>query len=293
MLTRGLAFLVSLAAVGQVAPHDTTVVVFVSAVCPISTSYSGRLNDLYREYSPKGVKFLFLNANQNEPETTIYPFPVQKDAGAVMADRLGAQMTPEAFVMGPGNKIRYRGRIDDSQNPARVKQSSLRQAIDAVLAGREVVAPETKAFGCTIKRARQSLSALDESSYRTLIQAQAGNVALVDFWATWCAPCRKEIPLLASLADRLSDKRFRLITISADDTEAEKAAVQFLQKSGISGPAYIRRAKDDDAFIRAVDPKWSGALPALFLYDRGGKLVKSSVGETDLVALEATIRKLL
>src|SRR5213592_3010036 len=119
MLTRGLVFLVSLAALAQTAPQGTRVVVFLSTVCPISTSYSGRLDDLYREYSAKGVKFLFLNANQNEPESAVYPFPLQKDAGGAMADRLGAQLTPEAFVIGPGDKIQYHGRIDDAQNLAR------------------------------------------------------------------------------------------------------------------------------------------------------------------------------
>jgi len=52
-------------------------------------------------------------------------------------------------------------------------------------------------------------------------------------------------------------------------------------------------AKDDDKFINSVDPKWSGALPALFLYDRQGKLVKSFIGETELAVIEAAIRKIL
>jgi hypothetical protein len=79
-----------------------------------------------------------------------------KDANNVMADRLGAEYTPEAFVMDREGVVRYHGRIDDAQNPARVRQTSLRLAIEAVLAGREVPAPETKAFGCTIKRIRKA-----------------------------------------------------------------------------------------------------------------------------------------
>lgn len=140
---------------------------------------------------------------------------------------------------------------------------------------------------------QQKLSPVDESGYRSMLKANAGNVVLVDFWATWCAPCRKEMPLLAKLDGRLREKRFRLVTISADEREAEAAAVEFLKKSGILGTVYLRRAKDDDKFIAAIDPKWSGELPALFLYDRQGKLVKSFTGETEMAAIEAAILKIL
>jgi len=140
---------------------------------------------------------------------------------------------------------------------------------------------------------QQKLAPLDESGYRAMLKSNAGNVVLVDFWATWCAPCRKEMPLLAKLDASLRDKRFHLITVSADEPEQQQAAVDFLAKSGISGAAYLRRAQDDDKFIASVEPKWSGALPALFLYDRQGKLVKSFLGETDIATLEAAIQKLL
>jgi thiol-disulfide isomerase/thioredoxin len=137
------------------------------------------------------------------------------------------------------------------------------------------------------------LSPVDESGYRAILKSNSGSVVLVDFWATWCAPCRQEMPQLAKLEGRLREKRFHLVTISADEPEQEPAAIEFLRKSGFSGVAYLRRAKDDDKFIAAVDPQWSGALPALFLYDRQGKLVKSFVGETGLAAIEAAIQKVL
>ena len=157
-----LALLLALL-VGAASGQDIRVVVFISTVCPVSNSYNLRMKELYRDYAPKGVKFEFLNANQNESQSEMedhargvgFPFPVIKDANNVMADRLGAEYTPESFVIDREGVVRYRGRIDDSQNPARVRQSSLRLAIDAVLAGSKVPAPETKAFGCTIKRVRK------------------------------------------------------------------------------------------------------------------------------------------
>ncbi len=135
------------------------------------------------------------------------------------------------------------------------------------------------------------LSPLDEVSYPKTVAAQKGKVVLVNFWATWCEPCRKEMPELARLAKGI--KGLELITISADEPEDEKIALEFLAKAGVGSPVYAKRAKNDDKFINAIDPKWSGALPALILYDRGGKKVKSWIGETDLKALRAEIQKLL
>jgi len=70
-------------------------------------------------------------------------------------------------------------------------------------------------------------------------------------------------------------------------------AAQFADQQGAPGPGYIRRAKADDDFINAIDPKWSGALPALFLFDRQGKQVESFIGETDMRQLETAIEKRL
>jgi thiol-disulfide isomerase/thioredoxin len=141
---------------------EATVVTFVSVQCPISNDYNDRMTALYKDYSSKGVKFFFVNANSTEPADVVadhrksagWPFEVYKDATA--ADALGAEVTPESYVFGKDGKLQYHGYIDDSRNAARVKSNGLRDALDAVLAGKAVAAPQTKAFGCTIKRARKS-----------------------------------------------------------------------------------------------------------------------------------------
>lgn len=83
------------------------------------------------------------------------------------------------------------------------------------------------------------------------------------------------------------------MTISADEPGKETDAAKFLAENGAPSPAYIRRSKDDDKFINSVDPQWSGALPALFLYDRSGRRVKSFIGEMPVAGIEAAITKLL
>jgi thiol-disulfide isomerase/thioredoxin len=137
------------------------------------------------------------------------------------------------------------------------------------------------------------LDPVDESSYPRIVASAKGKVLLVNFWATWCAPCRKEMPLLVSMERRLKEKGFRLVTVSADEPEQESSAAAFLGQFKVPPPAYIRRAKDDDAFIRLVDPKWSGALPALIIYGRDGRKARSFFGEASLTELEAAVSKLL
>ncbi|MFB3827412.1 MAG: redoxin domain-containing protein [Bryobacteraceae bacterium] len=142
---------------------DVTVLVFVATQCPISNDYNERMNALFKEYSGRGVKFIFVNANSTEPAAEVdahakknFAFAVYKDAGNAVADRFGAQVTPEAFVMDKDGVIRYHGYIDDSRNAQRITRRGLRDALDAVLEGRPVAAAQTKAFGCTIKRAKKS-----------------------------------------------------------------------------------------------------------------------------------------
>lgn len=84
-----------------------------------------------------------------------------------------------------------------------------------------------------------------------------------------------------------------LLTISADEAEQERAAYTFLKKLGAPMPGYLKRVDNNERFIDSVDPKWSGALPASFLYDRDGRKVKSFIGETKAADIEAAIRNLL
>jgi len=141
--------------------------------------------------------------------------------------------------------------------------------------------------------AAQPLPKINEISYPKTLAAQKGKVVLVDFWATWCVPCRKEMPEIAKLEAKLKARGFVVIPISADEPENEAAAREFLTKSGIKAQGFLKAPKDDDAFIRAIDAKWSGELPALVLYDKAGKKVQMWKGETAIATIEAAVTKLL
>ncbi len=149
------------------------------------------------------------------------------------------------------------------------------------------------AAGAVSLAAQDKLLPLDEAVYEKVVASAKSKILLVNFWATWCEPCRTEMPALVKLEASLRARGFQFVTVSADEPEDEAAALQFLRKSNVQGPAYIKRVKDDDAFIRVVDAKWSGALPALILFDRAGRKARAFIGETDLKELETAIQKLL
>jgi peroxiredoxin len=141
--------------------NKAVAVIFVATKCPVSNAYNDRMAALGREYAAKGIAVVGINSNKTEPAAEVaahakehgFTFPVVKDPGNKVADAYGAQKTPEVFVLSPRGDLLYHGRIDESQDdPKNVKSPDLRNALDAILAGKSVATPETKAFGCTIKR---------------------------------------------------------------------------------------------------------------------------------------------
>jgi peroxiredoxin len=148
----------------QPSKAPVTVVIFTSIQCPISNSYNERMNEIYKEYSGKGVQLVYVNANATESPDQVeqhakangFLFKVYKDPGNTLADLYGATVTPETFVFDHSGTLQYHGYIDDSTNVKRVHVQGLRNALEAVLASRPVEMKEARSFGCTIKRVRRS-----------------------------------------------------------------------------------------------------------------------------------------
>lgn len=140
-----------------------TVLVFMANRCPGVKAYDGRLKVLAQRFAPQGVRFVGVNS---VPEQ-LYPreglegmrkaakdralvFPYVKDADQRLMGRLGAVATPQVFVFDDDNVLRYKGRIDDSFIASKARQHDLRDALNDVLARRQVERPETHAIGCAI-----------------------------------------------------------------------------------------------------------------------------------------------
>ena len=144
------------------AKGKAVVVIFDATRCPYAKGYKERVASMGKEYAAKGVTFVTVNSNKTEPAAEVaedaakngFTFPVLKDEGNRVADLYGAQKTPEVYVLDPKGTLLYRGRIDETHDdPKNVKSPDLRNALEAILSGRPVPAAETKAFGCSIKRA--------------------------------------------------------------------------------------------------------------------------------------------
>lgn len=147
----------------DLADRELLVLVFSSNRCPTAKAYAGRLNALQAEYGPRGVQLLAINSNDPHlyPEESYqgmvvrsaedgYTFPYLLDEGQVLARAYGPTRTFHVFVLDRDRRVRYEGRFDDARLPERVTTPDLANALDDLLAGREVRVPHTRAFGCSL-----------------------------------------------------------------------------------------------------------------------------------------------
>jgi peroxiredoxin len=136
------------------------VLIFISTQCPYSNAYNGQMRDMANAYASKGVLFAGINSNKTEDAAKAaahakangHTFPIMKDPSNKVADLYDAERTPEVYVVDSTGKLRYHGRITENHEDAS-SSPDLKNALDALLAGKTVAKTVTKAFGCTIKRA--------------------------------------------------------------------------------------------------------------------------------------------
>ena len=136
-----------------------TVIVFLSAQCPVVKGYNERISQIATEYQSKGINFIGINSNSTESLDWVksnaaenYKFPVLIDKGNVFADKLGATVTPEAYYFDAKNVLQYHGAIDNDKTGKAITDNYLKAAFDSTLAGKPVAKARANAFGCSIKR---------------------------------------------------------------------------------------------------------------------------------------------
>lgn len=135
-----------------------SVIIFLSAQCPVVKGYNARINQIADEYKAKGINFIGVNSNSTESLEWVkshaeenYKFPVLIDKGGVLANEFGASVTPEVYLFDAGGKLVYKGAIDNDRSGENVTSNLLRDALDATLAGKAVAKTSSNAFGCSIK----------------------------------------------------------------------------------------------------------------------------------------------
>ena len=147
----------------EYAAAEALVVIFSSNRCPTAKAYAARLRALQAEYGPRGVQVILLNSNAPHlyPDESLekmveratedgYTFPYLVDEGQRVARAWGPTCTFHAFLLDRSRTLRYEGRVDNARLADRVTSHDLRNALDDVLAGREVRLPQTRAFGCAL-----------------------------------------------------------------------------------------------------------------------------------------------
>lgn len=138
-----------------------TLVVWLSAQCPVVKAYKDRINEIAAEYQAKGITFVGINSNATEDLNWVksnktefgYNFPVLIDKGNVLADKWGASVTPEVYYLDAKNVLLYHGAIDNDRSGKNITDQYLKTAFDSALGGKPIAKTRANAFGCTIKRA--------------------------------------------------------------------------------------------------------------------------------------------
>lgn len=125
------------------------------------------------------------------------------------------------------------------------------------------------------------------------VRRPGASAVIVNVWATWCLPCREEFPDLVRVGRDYAARGVRLVFVSTDFGSDREQAGKFLAQHGVPGPSFIKKEGSDMDFIDGIDPRWSGAIPATFVYDGSGRARWFHEGRTDYAALKSKIDEVL
>ena len=308
------------------------VVVFTCNHCPTAQDYQERIKAIAADYKAKGVALVAINPNDanalrfdelawSDMSDTFaemkirsqdghYNFPYLYDGETEsVAKAYGPVATPHAFVFDSARKLRYEGAIDDSQRVGHVTKHYLRDALDALLAGQTPAVTQTKLIGCSIKWASKesqvqgylakitaepvSLAPADAATLAALRINNSGKVRLVNFWATWCAPCAAEFNEFVTINRIYRIRNFEMVTVSVNDPDEQTNVLKFLQRQQASNRNLIFASTDRDQLINAFDPQWQGEVPFTVLINPDGTIAYRESGSIDVLAIKRAIKQSL
>lgn len=305
------------------------VVIFTCNHCPTAQAYEDRMIALTADYKDKGVAVVAISPNSPLgllPEELGYSdlnddyesgklraaykqfnFPYLYDGDTETASlQYGPVATPHAFVFDASQKLRYTGRLDQSEKPGTANAEDIRAAIDAVLNGGTIAEPVTKTFGCSTKwgwksdmrtdadrewaKKEVTLAKADVAGIQTLLKNEdSKKLRLFNVWATWCGPCILEYPEFVEIQRMYGARDFEFVSISADKPEQDEKVLEFLKSKHSAVANYLFSESNKYALVEAVDTNWNGALPYTILVEPGGKVVWSHQGDVDFLALKRAI----
>ena len=298
------------------------VVMFICNHCPTSQLYEGRVKKLVADYREKGVGFVAIQPNDPNAiqlselgytdvsdsleEMKIraayrhFDFPYLYDGETQsVAQAYGPSATPHVFIFDRDRKLRYEGRIDNSQRESLVTKQDARAALDALLAGKPVAVAHTPAFGCSTKwkskidnqlRETKRIESepvrgemVDAAGLKKLRANDTGKVLLVDFWATWCGPCLTEFHDMENTWRMFRRRDFDLVTVSTNLPDEAAGVMKILQQEHASSRNLQFATTDTYGLQAAFDPKWDGPVPFTMVIAPGGKVLFRQQGEVDIL----------
>jgi peroxiredoxin len=304
------------------------VIVFTCNHCPIAQMYEQRIQKLANDYKSKGVAVVAIQPNDPQairideldssdvsdslPEMKIrvqykhLTYPYLYDGETQQVTRAyGPQATPHVFIFDQSRHLRYEGRMDNSYRTELVKTQDARNAIDALLAHKEVAVKHTGVFGCSTKWQEKSagreaalekineqpvsVEMISKSDLTKLRTNPTHQMMLVDFWATWCGSCIVEFADLQNTLRMYGARDYSVVTVSANMPDEKAGVLRFLQKQHATSRNYLFDSQDTSALQTAFDPKWDSAVPYTILLSADGKVLYKQLGSADLLELKRII----
>jgi peroxiredoxin len=313
------------------------VIFFTSNHCPTSHAAAARLKSFLADYRSKGMTFVAINPNHPDglsidelgyskygdgfedmkkyakDEGFDFPYLYDGETQAV-AKEYGCLATPHVFIFDAGLKLRYKGRFDDSRftEASTVKSPDARNAVEAILAGKEVPVAVTTPHGCSTKwKSKQTgiaaaaekwnkipveVATIDTAGAAALRKNGTTKLRMFNVWATWCGPCVAEFPELVSVSRKYDMRDFEFINISVDDPKESAGVKAFLEKrnAGMSDRlrktvkaegrvtnSYLYTGPNAEELLKTLDPEWKGGIPHTVLVDSNGKIVWRHNGLVD------------
>ena len=309
------------------APAKVLVVVFTCNHCPTAQAYEARFEKFHDTYRDKGVAFVAISPN--DPKAVRldelgytdlddsfeamkvrardhhYPYPYLYDGETqATSHAYGVLATPHVFIFDADRTLRYQGRFDDGEVKP-VKSHDAINAVEALLAGKEVPVASTRVPGCSTKWAEKrkdaekslakwdaepvGLESIDDAGVAKLVKNDGDRLLVVNLWATWCGPCVAELDDLVTMNRMYRGRKFRMVTISMDESSKFGEAHRVLTEHHASTTNYLLSSADKDKFAEALDKEWPGPVPYTIVIAPGGKVVYRKSGAFEPLELKRAI----
>jgi thiol-disulfide isomerase/thioredoxin len=312
-------------ALKEFASAKVLLVIFDTVHCPTSQAYQERIKQVVADYKEKGVAVVAISPShpgavrldelgytdlddsfdsmkiRAKDKQINYPFLYDGEPNKVSV-AYGPKATPHCFLFDAERKLRYTGRIDDSEKAEKVKVHDLRNALDAVLAGKEPPVTVTKPMGCStkwpfkqdqVKKYNEKLTLeplvvepADGAAVRELRKNESGKVRLIHVWS---AADASQIQGLSTMNHWYRRRNFAFATVAVAPAEKRDEILAALKKD--FPPASNRNllVAEKDAVREALDSGWDGALPYTLLVGAANEVLYRKTGAVDDLELKRTI----